>query len=285
MDFTLNTIMGDRGVRDYANLVVRSCLFVSRANSKWLSHSSPTEEKQSTRKEQVKGEWQTCVVSFDNGTTKKPGSKVLAKGCAFSNHRDSVLVYKENKEMMKKKLCDDDDDETASTVDMEEDELMVSGSSPRKNRSRSERQRRVHFTDELVTAVYTRPRTTKEDKYYLHYDEYDYMDFKLEYRDSLLQEQREKGRQTSSRHAGDLQQQRATNYRRSPRKVTFKREVVTSVHPVMDRNARNKIMGDLFYTEEEMRTFLDEFVASLQKQSRQKQSIQHQQHRSQVLSV
>lgn len=47
--------------------------------------------------------------------------------------------------------------------------------------SSSEDERMVTFCDPLVTAVYTRPITTKEDKYYLHYNEHDYVDFKVEY--------------------------------------------------------------------------------------------------------
>merc|ERR1712176_502184 len=124
--------------------------------------------------------------------------------------------------------------------------------------------RTVHFDKNLVTAVYTRPRTTKDDKYYLYYDEYDYMDFKLEYRDDLLQEQQQ---------STGIRQPRSLNYRRSPRKVSFKRDVVDSVHPVMDRDQRNEIQSDLFYTEDEMRSFLDEFVESLQNQSMQRRQL------------
>ena len=281
MDFTLNTIIGDDECNDFANFVMRSCFFLNRANNKRLSLKRSFEKNKATQTEMDEEDSETClheqqhgdevcVVSFQKKISKKRGYKVLGSGLfAFSGHRDSVVVYNEHQQKNPTKRCDDDDDdETASTVDMDEDEFTVSTSSTRRNASQS-RRRRVQFEEELVTAVYTRPRTTKEDKYYLHYDEYDYMDFKLEYRDDLLLEQQRKREQSSSSSNGKLKQ-RATNYRRSPRKVSFKREVVDSVHPVMDRNQRNKISSDLFYTEEEMRTFLDEFVASLHKQSMQK---------------
>ena len=161
---------------------------------------------------------------------------------------------------------DNDDDDTASTVDMYEDEFQVAASSSTSSK------RSVRFETELVTAVYTRPRTTKDDKYYLHYDEYDYMDFKLEYRDELLKQRRRQQRQeqSSSTHFNrNNNTQSSCPYRRSPRKVSFKREVVESVHPVMDRTQRKEIQNDLFYTEEEMRAFLDEFVVSLQQQQQQ----------------
>jgi len=287
MDFTLNTIMGDRDCPDYAALVMRSCLFVTRANSRTLSLGGSFNESRGTnmgseeddsetdqQHEQLYWDDEVRVVSFEKRASKKRGNKVLGSGLiSFSKHRDSIVVYSENHEKSKNsKTClDDDDDETASTVDMEEDEFPVPRSALRKKGSQSGRKRTVHFERGLVTAVHTRPRTTKEDKYYLHYDEYDYMDFKLEYRDDLLQEQKQKQELSGETTDYGNQPRRITNYRRSPRKVSFKREVVASVHPVMDRSQRNKILSDLFYTEEEMRQFLDEFVASLQKQSMQQQ--------------
>ena len=254
---------------------------MNRGNSKKLSlgvkFGETTEEttgndKQSGEKdechEEQNGEDEVCVVRFQKKDPQQKGNKILGSGVvSFSQHRDSVVVYNDRQKNGNVKMfVEDDDDETASTVDMDEDEFPVS-SSTRRNGTR--RQRSVQFQEELVTAVYTRPRTTKEDKYYLHYDEYDYMDFKLEYRDDLLLEQQQKRGHKNSSYSNN--RRRSTNYRRSPRKVSFKREVVDSVHPVMDRNQRNKILSDLFYTEEEMRTFLDEFVESLQKQSMQRQ--------------
>jgi hypothetical protein len=236
MDFSLNTILGE-------DLLARSC-FPKRFS---FGRSFAKGEGD----EQVKGE--PCVVSFQKkSSTKKPsttGSKVLGSGLF------SFVDQKNNK----KTNDGDDDDETASTVDMYDDEYSVIASKQQEGR------RSVQFEEELVTAIYTRPRTTKDDKYYLHYDEYDYMDFKLEYRDELLQQ-----RQRQQSRSGNKQ---SLPYRRSPRKVSFRREVVESVHPVMDRNQRKQIQSDLFYSEEEMRSFLDEFVASLQKQSSQNRAL------------
>lgn len=263
MDFTLNTIIGDQDGHDYMNLVMRSCLFVTRANSKRLSLG--WSERRATKvggigedsKEIRETEEEICVVSFQKKASNSRGNKVLGSGLfTILDHRDSIVVYSGHQKKSRKKSCgsEDDDDETASTVDMDEDEFPVSVLSTKRNGPR----RTVHFEKNLVTAVYTRPRTTNEDKYWLYYDFYDYMDFKLEYRDDLLQEQQQ---------SSGNRQPRSLNYRRSPRKVSFKRDIVDSIHPVMDRDQRKKIQSKLFYTEEEMRTFLDEFVESLQKQS------------------
>lgn len=262
MDFTLATILGDNGggdnyyCRDYATLV-RSC--VTRANYLITSSSKSTSAKNMQQQQQHQDQDQQNHFSF-------------------LDHRDSLVVYNDelHKNSNKNKALlgdEDDDDETASTVDMDEDEFPVSPCPSPTRQEQLQRQRRsVQFETELVTAVYTRPRTTKEDKYYLHYDEYDYMDFKLEYRDDLLQSN---GRRTS-RNNNSRNNRHSLYYRKSPRKVSFKRDVVDSVHPVMDRSQRKSIQNDLFYSEQEMRTFLDEFVVSLQKQSLQ-QNQQHQQ--------
>jgi len=272
MDFTLNTIMGDQDGHEYVNLVMRSCFFVTRANSKRLSlgWSNQRATKVGDIREDLsnasvhrqQGDEGVCVVSFQRKASNRRGNKVLGSGLVtMLDPRDSIVICKEHQKKCKNKSCGDiEDDETASTVDMDEDEFPVSALSSKRNTS----QRTVHFDKNLVTAVYTRPRTTKDDKYYLYYDEYDYMDFKMEYRDDLLQQQ-----QQSTGNG----QPRSLNYRRSPRKVSFKREVVDSVHPVMDRAQRMKIQSKLFYTEEEMRTFLDEFVESLQKQSIQREAL------------
>mmetsp|Transcript_7831 Transcript_7831/g.19454 ORF Transcript_7831/g.19454 Transcript_7831/m.19454 type:complete len:288 (+) Transcript_7831:110-973(+) len=260
MDFTLNTILGEARFSgdgsDCATLLARSCFFVSRGNHKRLSlgwaFRKCAQSEREIKDSEDEADKETCVISFQKRSSKTRGNKVLGSGLfSFMDNRESFVVCKEHVKSMK-----DDDDETASTVDMDEDEFPVAVSST--NRRPLEKGRTVKFEEDLVTAVYTRPRTSKDDKYYLHYDEYDYMDFKLEYRDELLQQrQKEKERSCKSQ---------LPCFRRSPRKVSFKREVVESVHPVMDRSQRKEIQKDLFYTEEEMRSFLDEFVVSLQKQ-------------------
>ena len=187
-------------------------------------------------------------------------------------HRDSFLVYLGRSHNAKgvssnscgngKKLHDDsgdnDDDETASTVtstsvDEEEDDTSsFQGSipsSPMMNTSTvSTTRNSVRFCDPLVTAVYTRPVTGPDDKYYLHYSEHDYLDFKLDYLYGGTD--RRCAHTASSRY-----------YKRSARKVQFERDVVSTIHPVMD--ARQRQDCDLYYSEQELQTFLDDFVASL----------------------
>lgn len=256
MNFTLNTILGDERTTgdwsDCATLLARSCFFVSRGNHKRLSLGRSFRNSAQETMGTQQGEKETCVVSFQKKSSKKRSNRLFS----FMDHRDSLIVGKEHL-----KDIEDDDDETASTVDMDEDEFQIEAASSSTRRSSGKR-RSVTFEEDLVTAVYTRPRTTQDDKYYLHYDEYDYMDFKLEYRDHLLKQRRKEKDSSSSQ---------LPCYRSSPRKVSFKREVVESVHPVMDRRQRKELKKDLFYTEDEMRTFLDEFVVSLQKQQQQQQ--------------
>jgi hypothetical protein len=81
-------------------------------------------------------------------------------------------------------------------------------------------QKGVTFCEPLVTSVYTRPFTTKEDKYYLHYSEHDYIDFKVEFLTGRIRR----------------------------RRVSFARELVAEVHPVpvaTDKQA-------LYYSETEL---------------------------------
>jgi hypothetical protein len=101
------------------------------------------------------------------------------------------------------KELDHEDDDTATTL----------------SSSSSEDEKMVTFCDPLVTAVYTRPVTTKEDKYYLHYSHHDYVDFKVEYMT---------GRQRN-------------------RRVSFARE--TQVHQVQPVDAEKKA---LYYSEAEL---------------------------------
>jgi hypothetical protein len=105
---------------------------------------------------------------------------------------------------------------------------------------------RVIFCEPLVTAVYTRPYTTRQDKYYLYYSEHDYLDFKLDYL-----------------YGGTARIATPSSYyyKRSARRVQFEREVVTTVHPVLDTKQREDC--DLYYSESELQSFLDDFVASL----------------------
>lgn len=85
----------------------------------------------------------------------------------------------------------EDDDETASTVDMDEEEFVPSWRDSERERLlddlESKRNTVVRFEEDLVTAVYTRPVTTEEEKPLLYYDESDYASFKLRRRIEQLQ--------------------------------------------------------------------------------------------------
>lgn len=200
-------------------------------------------------------------------------AKVLGSGLfSFSNHRDSIIVRKEHcfpdKAYDGDSDNDDDDDETATTVGMDDDDDLspcpspVSGRRIKRSLSQPGLRRRVRFHEDVVTEVRTRPFTSEEDKYYLHYDEYDYIDFKLLYKQQLMELKRGGGNQKRRRSANC--DQYGYYHKRSTRKVGFKFDVVESIHYVMDADERKEMRDELFYTEQEMQDFLDEFVASLQ---------------------
>jgi hypothetical protein len=116
-----------------------------------------------------------------------------------------------------------DDDDTASTISTSTsmDDSMTDF-------------RQVTFAENLVTAVHHRPRTTREEKYNLHYNEHDYRDFKYEY---------------------------ATGISRQ-RKVKFAFDLVTEVISIPAPSS--KLQQKLYYSEMELQEFLDDFVLSLQ---------------------
>jgi hypothetical protein len=99
----------------------------------------------------------------------------------YLQDRDSFLVYLEqsyalnlSQQLQKQQHQQEHkkDDDTASTL---------SSSTSTDDESCSSFGKMVTFAEELVTAVHTRPFTSREDKYYLHYSEHDYVDFKVEY--------------------------------------------------------------------------------------------------------
>jgi hypothetical protein len=284
MDFALKTIFGDLSLSGGGGGGESSCS--SSCSSHSCRRTSATRSIEEERKGTVQEEGNDHQADEEGNDQQDEEAcikkqKTLGSGL-FSNHRNSVLIYKAPSSSSSSSSQDsgDSDDETASTVDMddEDDEFPISPcTSPhtsssssstgsflrRRNSSNSDpsTRRSVRFEDEIVTSVYTRPTTTKEDKYYLHYDEYDYMDFKLDYRDEILQMN---GRRTSRTNSNSNH----LYYRKSgSRKVSFKRDVVDSIHPVLDLKSRHAIHSDLFYSQNEMRNFLDEFVTSLQQQS------------------
>ena len=110
------------------------------------------------------------------------------------------------------------DDDTASTLSTSIEDKIVT------------------FCEPLVTNVYTRPRTTYEDKYYLHYNEHDYIDFKIEYMTGKVRN----------------------------RKVSFARDVVTDTYDYYyDVSLRDDYKHNMYYSQSELQEFLDEFVQSL----------------------
>jgi hypothetical protein len=127
---------------------------------------------------------------------------------------------------------EDDDDDTASTVSVstssdstdEEEEDCSCSTATRKS---------VSFSYPLVTKVHVRPNTSLDDKYYLHYSDIDFIDFKIGY---------------------------ITGKDRT-RKVSFARDVVsdvTSIPPLSEETRKS-----MYYSEPELQRFLDEFVQSL----------------------
>jgi len=257
MDFVFQTLVGDH-------------LSLSLLIQVFSSSESSSKKIEDQAQAQDLGEDQE-----ETSSSSEADSKSLASGIFFfpdpslndDDHPCDTspnVLYKDSVH----KDDDDDDDDTASTFDMMDcdDEYPISPcSSFRKVHSPIPplERRNVHFPEQLVTHIFTRPFTTQEDKYYLHYDEHDFMDFKLQYRADILGANG--NRRQSRRSSLGSSEQPPMYYRKSgSQRVSFKREVVASIHPVMDLPARKKIQQDLFYTEQEMRQFLDDFVISLQ---------------------
>jgi hypothetical protein len=135
----------------------------------------------------------------------------MNKTSLTTTHRDSFLVYLEHAYQpfvgQRKSIYQDDDTVTTASTSTAESEV----------------EKVVTFSEPLITSIYTRPVTTREDKYYLHYSEYDYVDFKIEYMT---------GRQRN-------------------RKVSFAQEI--EVHQVQPVAAEKNI---LFYSEIELQEYV-----------------------------
>jgi hypothetical protein len=143
-----------------------------------------------------------------------------------------LYLYSKSKDL----LQDDADDDTASTLsltsassdedssdeDHDDDLDYCAYGSFSLFSSTSAAKKRVHFAAPLVTEIRTRPMTTRADKYYLHYNEHDYIDFKIEYLT---------GRERTKR-------------------VSFSRDVVSDVRttPIVSKHTAKA----LFYTESEL---------------------------------
>jgi hypothetical protein len=226
MDFTLSTISSGSTVLDEATCQLLSLVL------------SPTLSRSRKRPSVI---MRARIQSTANNTTNEEYDSFSPRGS---------LSLPKNAKLPK----EDNDDDTASTVSStsvedEEDEadvsslsLSCSSASLSSITSSSSERRRVSFAYPLVTAIHYRPLCTEDDKYYLHYSEHDYIDFKLDY----------------------LTKGNSPLVRKTPRKVGFARDVVTSTHTVLGMQERQQL--PLYYNEEELQQFLDDFVASLQQQ-------------------
>mmetsp|Transcript_22338 Transcript_22338/g.22670 ORF Transcript_22338/g.22670 Transcript_22338/m.22670 type:complete len:313 (-) Transcript_22338:809-1747(-) len=268
MDFVFQTLVGD-----HLSLSLLIQVFSSSASlSKKIE-----DQAQDLREDQE----ETSSSESSSSESLSTDSKSLASGVFFfpdpslndDDHpcdTSADVLYKDSVHKQEKDDDDNDDDDTASTFDMMDcdDEYPISPcSSFRRVHSPIQSplpRRNVHFPEQLVTHIFTRPFTTQEDKYYLHYDEHDFMDFKLQYRADILEANHGSRRQARRSSLGSSEQPPMYYRKSGSQRVSFKREVVASIHPVMDLSARKKIQHDLFYTEQEMRQFLDDFVVSLQ---------------------
>jgi hypothetical protein len=138
----------------------------------------------------------------------------------ISPARDSLLGLMEKSNSCCSPKEDDDTASTLSTSTSMDDSSMTDF-------------RQVTFAEDLVTAVHYRPTTTRQEKYYLHYNEHDYRDFKYEY------------------VTGNSRQ----------RKVQFALDLVTQVISIPAPS--RKLQQTLYYSETELQAFLDDFVLSL----------------------
>lgn len=114
-----------------------------------------------------------------------------------------------------------DDDETASTLSDCDDSFSSSSESL---------QASVTFAAPLVTEVYLRPCTPRNERHYLYYNETDFRRFRMEYRESL---------------------------RRKRSTVTFSSCVVSHELPAVDNKE------EVYYSSTELKQFLEDFILSL----------------------
>jgi hypothetical protein len=123
-------------------------------------------------------------------------------------------------------LSSSSDEGSCSDLDEDYDGGFLPSSTTTSTASSVIKKRVVTFCAPLVTQVRYRPMTSRKDKYYMHYNEHDYIDFKIEY----------------------------LTGRERTHKVSFAREVVSEVHhttPLRDAAAA-ALKEDLFYSESEL---------------------------------
>lgn len=131
---------------------------------------------------------------------------------------------------------DDDDDETASMSSYSTNPSLSSSlDSYQQQQEQPQRRQEVSFHPQLVTAVYTRPTTTPREKYHLHYSDWDYVDFRVDW---------------------------ACGKDRATKRVQFHLEDVTAIHTIPTAT-RPDPSSSLYYSKQELQGFLDDFVQSL----------------------
>ena len=169
---------------------------------------------------------------------------------SFLHHRDSLLCLLDHKNLplsscssssslikegqgggKRTEAADDDTASTLSESSSMDDSSSCSGEPICPAASSTSSTSRVTFAEPLVTAMYTRPKTMPHEKYHLHYNEFDYLDFKMEY----------------------------ITGRGRCKRVQFQQDIQIREIPSPSRKERQV----LYYSELELQQFLDDFVYSL----------------------
>jgi hypothetical protein len=149
-----------------------------------------------------------------------------------SSQRDSLLKKADNFVFALKEddHCDDDTASTCSSTD--EDDSSYSMSSYNNNTTT------VSFASQLVTAVHVRPVTSHQDKNILYYTDVEYRMFKREY---YLQRRND----------------------RNQSMVSFSDDVIVHELPPSIASDYYGQHSDLYYSQQDLKGFLEDFVASL----------------------
>jgi hypothetical protein len=178
----------------------------------------------------------------------RPGLAIDHDRCDHHHRRHYMKTTRLHQPLHEKTLIDreseeeSEEDDTASVVSSSCCSSSSSSSSTldgcpmslsRTASTASSSTRRVSFPDQPVTAIYTRPTTTPEEHYWLHYTNFDFIDFKLSY---------------------------WTGVDRT-RKVSFSYDLVTETQLVTPWSQQEKQL--LYYSEQDLQRFLDDFVRSL----------------------
>jgi len=208
MDFTLSTLT--------SSLVVMSPLHVTFVSKRFL----------------------VGMPSQDTIPRKKVPSSLLTDDHPFrkgSDHHHGMMdkTTTSQRERESDEIDESDEDETASVVSCSCSSSSSQSDDLPPHEGRTTTRRRVSFPDYPVTAVYTRPTTSPEEHYWLHYNSFDYLDFKLSY---------------------------WTGVDRT-RKVSFSQDLVTETQVVTPWSLEEKKV--LYYSQQDLQRFLDEFIQSL----------------------